>query len=115
MPAGYDIPLSFTFANGTTSSGNGSSVPAYRVQLYVNGWQYGKFVSNVGPQVKFPVTEGILNYNGTNYLGISLWNLDGGAAKVEGLELTVDAQIWSGMQTVKTVEGQSYEARTDAY
>ncbi|CAA9958345.1 Beta-galactosidase [Pyrenophora teres f. maculata] len=115
MPAGYDIPLSFTFTNGTASSGNGSSVPAYRVQLYVNGWQYGKYVSNVGPQLKFPVTEGILNYNGTNYLGISLWNLDGGAAKVEGLELTVDAMIWSGMQTVKTVEGQVYEPRTGAY
>ncbi|KAI4695619.1 hypothetical protein J4E81_005945 [Alternaria sp. BMP 2799] len=115
MPSGYDIPLSFTFTNGTSSgnSSSGSSVPAYRVQLYVNGWQYGKYVSNVGPQVKFPVTEGILNYNGTNYLGVSLWGLDGGATKVEGLELEVDAEIWSGMKKVGTVMGMEYEKREE--
>ena len=117
MPSGYDIPLSFTFSNGT-SSGNGtsgSSVAAYRVQLYVNGWQYGKYVNNVGPQTKFPVTEGVLNYNGTNYLGVSLWGLDAGATKIEGLELTVDAEIWSGLDGVATVEGQQYEKREGAY
>ncbi|KAI4947681.1 hypothetical protein J4E91_006503 [Alternaria rosae] len=117
MPSGYDIPLSFTFTNGTSSgnsSSDGSSVPAYRVQLYVNGWQYGKYVSNVGPQLKFPVTEGILNYNGTNYLGVSLWGLDGGATKVEGLELEVDAEIWSGMKKVGTVMGMEYEKRDGA-
>ena len=118
MPSGYDIPLSFTFTNGTSSSNSsssGSSVPAYRVQLYVNGWQYGKYVSNVGPQVKFPVTEGILNYNGTNYLGVSLWGLDGGSTKVDGLELEVDAEIWSGMKSVATVMGSEYEKREGAY
>lgn len=75
LPSGYDIPLSFTFSNTTAptnSTGSGSSVSAYRVQLYVNGWQYGKFVSNVGPQTKFPVTEGILNYRGSNYVGVSV-------------------------------------------
>ncbi|KNG51415.1 glycoside hydrolase family 35 protein [Stemphylium lycopersici] len=117
MPSGYDIPLSFTFSNGT-SSGNGTSgsgVAAYRVQLYVNGWQYGKYVNNVGPQTKFPVTEGVLNYNGTNYLGVSLWGLDAGATKIEGLELTVDAEIWSGLDGVATVQGQRYEEREGAY
>jgi hypothetical protein len=111
MPSGFDIPLSFTFTNSTS----GSSVPAYRVQLYVNGWQYGKFVSNVGPQTKFPVPEGILDYNGSNYLGISLWNLDGGAAKVDGLEMAVDAEIWSALGKVRSVDGQVYEKREGAY
>jgi hypothetical protein len=114
MPAGYDIPVSFTFANATSSS-NGSSVPAYRAQLYINGWQYGKFVSNVGPQTNFPVPQGILEYNGTNYLGISLWGLDGGATKLSGLEMRVDGMIWSGLGEVKSVEGQKYEARKGAY
>jgi hypothetical protein len=116
IPSGFDIPLSFTFTNATSSSNStGSSVPAYRAQLYINGWQYGKFVSNVGPQTTFPVPEGILDYNGSNYLGVSLWNLDGGAMKVGGLELTVDAQIWSGYSKVGTVEGQGYEKREAAY
>ena len=36
VPDGYDVPLSFVFAN-TTAAAN------YRVQLFVNGWQFGKF------------------------------------------------------------------------
>ena len=40
MPAGYDLPLAFAFSNGTTS---GSAIPNYRVQLYVNGYQFGKY------------------------------------------------------------------------
>ncbi|KAJ4367445.1 hypothetical protein N0V83_007028 [Neocucurbitaria cava] len=130
LPSGYDIPLSFTFSNGTTSTTNttsgssystnnstapGSSVAAYRVQLYVNGWQYGKFVSNVGPQTKFPVPEGILDYRGTNYLGVSLWGLDDEETKIEGLDLSVDGLIWSAIGEVGTVEGQTYESREGAY
>ncbi|KAF1840936.1 glycoside hydrolase family 35 protein [Cucurbitaria berberidis CBS 394.84] len=116
LPSDYDIPLSFTFSNSTTANNStGSSVPAYRVQLYVNGWQYGKFVSNVGPQTKYPVPEGILNYRGTNYLGVSLWGLDGGKTKIEGLELSVDGLVWSAIGEVRTVEGQKYEGRQGAY
>ncbi|KAF2133891.1 glycoside hydrolase family 35 protein [Dothidotthia symphoricarpi CBS 119687] len=114
LPTGYDIPLSFTFSNSTNGS-IGSSVPAYRVQLYVNGWQYGKYVSNVGPQTNFPVPEGILDYRGTNYLAISLWGLDMGATKVAGLELTVDGEVWGGVGEVSVVEGQTYAEREGTY
>ena len=113
-PSGYDIPISFTFSN-TTSGSNGSKVAAYRVQIYINGWQYGKYVSNVGPQTKFPVPEGILNYHGTNYLGVSLWALDSGATKVEGLELSIDGLVWTGRGDVATVQGQKYAKREGAY
>jgi hypothetical protein len=107
VPAGYDVPMSFTFTNATSA--------AYRAQIYVNGWQYGKYVSNVGPQTKFPVPQGILNYNGANYLGISLWGLDAGATKLGGLEMGADAVIWSGLGEVKTVEGETYVERKGAY
>jgi hypothetical protein len=60
MPKGYDIPLYFVFTNAsailTTSEGTRAS--AFRVNLYVNGWQFGKYVNNIGPQTKFPVPEG---------------------------------------------------------
>lgn len=36
MPKGYDIPLSVVFANSTQS-------PTFRAQLYINGWQFGKY------------------------------------------------------------------------
>jgi hypothetical protein len=115
VPVGYDVPMSFTFANTTSSATNGSSVPAIRAQIYVNGWQYGKFVSNVGPQTKFPVPQGILNYQGENYLGISVWGLDGGATKLGGLEMGIDGVVWSGLGTVKTVEGEEFGGRSGAY
>lgn len=40
MPIGYDIPLSFDFTNATA---NGTAVSDYRAQLYVNGYQFGKY------------------------------------------------------------------------
>lgn len=107
LPQGYDIPLSFTFSNTTSQ--------AYRVQLYVNGWQYGKFVSNVGPQTKFPVTEGILNYHGKNYLALSVWGLDAGQTKIPALELTADAVVWTGLGEIRTVQGETYKKRQGAY
>lgn len=39
MPTGYDIPLAFKFANTTTKG----AVSSYRAQLYVNGYQFGKY------------------------------------------------------------------------
>ncbi|KAF2189615.1 glycoside hydrolase family 35 protein [Zopfia rhizophila CBS 207.26] len=115
LPSGYDIPLSFTFSNATSSNSTGSTVPAYRVQLFVNGWQFGKYVNNVGPQTKFPVPEGILNYKGTNYVGVTLWGLDGGGVKVQGLELGIDGLVWSGFGSVRTVEGDVFKEREGAY
>lgn len=119
LPSGYDIPLSFQFTNTTSppalNETRGSSAPAYRVQIYVNGWQYGKYVNNVGPQTNFPVPEGILNYHGKNYVGVTLWGLDDGPTKIQGLELQVDAVIWSGRGDVRVVEGQTYEEREGAY
>lgn len=64
LPDGYDIPLSFSFANTTTGISEGTA-SSYRTQLYVNGYQFGKYVHNVGPQAVFPVPEGIWNYHGS--------------------------------------------------
>lgn len=39
LPMGYDIPLMLDLkgSNATTNSGN------FRVQIFVNGWQFGKY------------------------------------------------------------------------
>lgn len=36
IPNGYDVPMSFVFGNSTGTQ-------YYRAQLYVNGWQFGKY------------------------------------------------------------------------
>jgi hypothetical protein len=55
MPRNFDVPLSFSFGNTTI----GGATANYEVQLYVNGWQFGKYINNIGPQSSFPVPQGI--------------------------------------------------------
>ena len=112
MPSGYDIPLAFNFSNSTV---NGSVVSNYRVQLYVNGYDYGKYVNNIGPQTLFPVPEGILNYHGNNTLGLSLWALDAGGAKVEDIQLVSTALIQTAYGSVDLSPMPPYRPRVDAY
>lgn len=54
LPRNYDIPLTFNFGNTTVNG----SVADYRAQLWVNGYQFGKYVNNVGPQFSYPVPQG---------------------------------------------------------
>jgi hypothetical protein len=50
VPAGTDFPMAFVFGNSTTNS-------HFRSQIYVNGWQFGKYVNAIGPQNTFPVRK----------------------------------------------------------
>jgi hypothetical protein len=80
IPHGHDAMLSFML--GST---NGTEA---RVQLYVNGYQYGKFVPHIGAQTLFPVPPGILNYHGENTLALSLW-----AQGEHGAKVTIEPQV----------------------
>ncbi|KDQ50498.1 glycoside hydrolase family 35 protein [Jaapia argillacea MUCL 33604] len=91
-PQGFDIMMSFTFDN--------TSQP-YRAYLFVNGWMMGKRVSNLGPEYKFPVHEGILDYHGTNTVAVALWSMENVAIS-PSLELAVDAVFTGGVGGVVT-------------
>ena len=106
-PTGYDIPLSFVFTNTTGA--------LYRSQLYVNGYQFGKYVNNVGPQTSFPVPEGILDYHGTNYIALSLWGFDAVGNKLGGLELVPTAKVMTGYGVVGNAPMPAWEQRSGAY
>ena len=139
LPTGYDIPLAFTFANTTTVAA-GSLANAYRVQLFVNGYQYGKYgkfplsipsllhimhspnannatytVNNIGPQTVYPVPPGILNTQGTNYVALSLWSLENGGSKLEGLTLNATAVIESSIGKIASAPQPGYSVRPNAY
>lgn len=111
IPSGYDVPLSFQFQNTTGTS----DTQNYRCQLYVNDYQFGKYINNIGPQTTFPFPEGILNYSGTNYIGLSLWSFSGAGAAVEGLELIFTATIQSGFGTVALSPQPTWTSRPGAY
>lgn len=65
LPTGYDVSLAFEL-----SAPAGSIL---RAQLYVNGYQFGKFIPQIGNQVEFPVFPGVLDYAGNNTVGLSVW------------------------------------------
>ena len=110
LPQGYDIPLSFNFANSTDSTPQ-----QYRTLLFVNGYQFGKFVNHIGPQTSFPVPEGILNYHGTNYIALTLWAQAVGGARIEGLTLESTAIVQSGYGSVELSPMPAYTPRLNAY
>ncbi|OIW30547.1 glycoside hydrolase family 35 protein [Coniochaeta ligniaria NRRL 30616] len=106
----WDVPLSFVFENNTAAAGG-----AYRAWLYVNGFQFGRYVSNVGPQTEFPVPEGILNYKGENWIGLAVWALESGGAKVPGFTLKAGNPVITGRQKVEVVDAPGWKARQGAY
>ncbi|KAA1121604.1 hypothetical protein PGTUg99_033375 [Puccinia graminis f. sp. tritici] len=95
LEPGYDVILSFHFRQPQASQGR------YRVEFWVNGWHMGKFVSHLGPQTRFPVHQGILNYQADNYFTLTLWALDEDGAKISGLELVVDKILEGGIGPIE--------------
>ncbi|VDB90643.1 unnamed protein product [Peniophora sp. CBMAI 1063] len=69
----------------------------FRVQIYLNGWQLGKYVNNLGPQTVFVLPPGILKRENENTLAVSLWSLDAGPAGLAGLEFISDGQFSSAL------------------
>ena len=114
LPNGYDIPLAFVFANATTTNST-AKASAYRAQLFVNGYQFGKYVHNIGPQGKFPVPEGILNHHGKNWLAVSLWSQEKNGAKLDGFELEAQAAVLSGYGSIASSPTNNWAQRQDAY
>ena len=103
-----DIPLSFVFDNITTSS-------AYRAQLFLNGYQFGKYISNIGPQTSFLVPEGILDYHGKNWLALTLWALEEAGAGFQDFRVSADAVIESGYGSPDLSPMPRWSSRAGAY
>ncbi|KAI5801285.1 beta-galactosidase [Geopyxis carbonaria] len=95
VPAGFDVPVAVRL----TAPGK-----KVRVQLWVNGYQFGRFIPEVGNQEVFPVPPGVLNYGGENVVAVSVWNQD--SAEVElGLRWEVLGVYESSMGS-RGIEGR---------
>ena len=104
----WDIPLAFEFGNDT-------SIGTFRAQLWVNGWNFGRYVSNIGPQTRFPVPEGILNYQGENWIGLAVWALENGGARLPEFQLNAGVPVLTGREAVEVVNSPAWAARKAAY
>lgn len=45
---------------------------AYRVQIFLNGWNLGQYINDVGPQHTFVLPNGILRTRGANTLALAV-------------------------------------------
>ncbi|KAJ7688189.1 glycoside hydrolase family 35 protein [Mycena rosella] len=93
IPEGVDAFMSFTFEEPLGQD--------YRLYLFVNGWMMGKRVANLGPQAKFPVHHGILNFQGVNTVAVALWSM-GQTAVSPNLQLVLDGVLDGGVSGVTT-------------
>ena len=48
----------------------------YRATLFVNGWQMGNYLSDAGPQRRFPIPTGIIHPQGDNAIVLAVWKTD---------------------------------------
>ncbi|WP_103954189.1 beta-galactosidase [Nonomuraea solani] len=64
LPKGQDVPVGLRFG--------GDPSPAYRVLIFLNGWNIGQYGADIGPQREFSLPAGLLNEHGTNTLALAI-------------------------------------------
>ncbi|HEX9108007.1 MAG TPA: beta galactosidase jelly roll domain-containing protein, partial [Longimicrobiales bacterium] len=79
IPVTHDASLGITIGDPAAPR----SQARYRALLFVNGWNMGQYIADVGPQHSFIVPNGVLDPRGRNTLAIAVTS-DGGAGN--GLE-----------------------------
>jgi hypothetical protein len=79
VPRSDDASLGLTIGDPSTPR----SAANYRALIFVNGWNMGQYIANVGPQHTFVVPNGVLNPHGRNTVAIAVTS-DGGTGN--GLE-----------------------------
>jgi beta-galactosidase GanA len=84
VPAADDASLGITIGDPAVRASGG----AYRVLIFVNGWNLGQYIGNVGPQHTFVVPNGILDPRGTNTLALAVTSNGGAADVLERVALT---------------------------
>lgn len=104
-----DVPIGLELSapSGTVAS----------VQIYLNGYQYGKYIPHIGPQTRFPFPPGVINNQGNNTLALSIWAETDAGAKLDNVSLFAYnvyetsfnfAQDWSCLQPGWTSERLQY-------
>jgi hypothetical protein len=103
----HDVPLYVVF-------GDSDADTRYRAVFYINGWQFGKYVNDLGPQTYFPVPEGIINHRGKNWISVLVWALDDGGCK-PNVRLDSAMPVLTSMKPVEMVESDRWAPRRNAY
>ncbi|HTV26014.1 MAG TPA: beta galactosidase jelly roll domain-containing protein, partial [Polyangiaceae bacterium] len=68
LPRDRDISLGLRFGDDPSRH--------YRVLIFVNGWNMGQLINDVGPQRVFTLPRGILQHQGDNTIALAVWSAD---------------------------------------
>ncbi|KAJ5413180.1 hypothetical protein N7465_005485 [Penicillium sp. CMV-2018d] len=116
IPSGWDVPMSVVFNNSIrNSTKDNTRGNNYRCQLFVNGYQFGKYIHNLGPQTAFPIPEGILNHEGDNHIALTIWAQDKEGATLGKLELVPTSVIRSGYNRPQAAPQPLWTKRAQSY
>ena len=63
-PQGVDASVGLTLTDASTR--------AYRIQIFLNGWNLGQYINDVGPQHTFALPNGILRAGTANVLALAV-------------------------------------------
>jgi beta-galactosidase len=82
----------------------------YRAAIFVNGWQMGNYVNDIGPQHRFPIPNGILHPQGDNNIAIAVWNMDATSGGLGHVSLVNYGSYMSPLR-VRAVEAPHYDQK----
>ncbi|MEV4347020.1 beta-galactosidase [Actinoplanes sp. NPDC049596] len=107
VPAGHDASLGLTIGDPATvrSSAN------YRALIFLNGWNLGQYIANVGPQNTFVLPNGILNPSGRNTLALAVTSNGGPGDGLEKVTLSDLGTVRGGVP-VPLVSAPGWNAST---
>jgi hypothetical protein len=84
IPAVDDASIGLTIGDPAVPRSGGK----YRVLIFLNGWNLGQYVGDVGPQHTFVLPTGILNPRGRNTLALAVTSDGGAGDTLESVRLT---------------------------
>ena len=84
IPTVDDASLGLTIGDPSTPQSSAN----YRALIFVNGWNMGQYIANVGPQHTFVIPNGVLNPDGSNTLAIAVTSDGGPGNGLEKVALT---------------------------
>ncbi|NUS16627.1 MAG: cellulase family glycosylhydrolase [Streptomyces sp.] len=83
---------------------------AYRVQIFLNGWNLGQYANDVGPQHTFVLPNGVLRTRGSNTLALAVLADGTTPAGLPQPELTLLGAVAGGVP-VEDVPSPAYRSR----
>ncbi|KAG2179941.1 hypothetical protein INT43_003728 [Umbelopsis isabellina] len=106
IPKEHDVPLGIKFHNSTSER--------YRSLLFINGWQFGKYANDLGPQSLYYVPEGILNHNGQNTIAVGVIAIDE-SVSLASITIETYGALRSAKPPVSLVESPTYSQLKSHY